>query len=131
MKHLIKRRIITITAILIALFLGACTKGKLEYYDADGQLKTACETVYTWQPSVDKYAVEYVLAHCARKAQEQGLTVKDQRLLDIDLSVPVSPEGQPWTFDLAREHHQKGLITDKQYGYILAYIDLGYPVIEG
>ncbi len=43
----------------------------------------------------------------------------------MDLSIPVSPKGIPWTFDYAKELYKTNRLTDKEYGYIIAYIDLG------
>ncbi|QTH64055.1 hypothetical protein J1N51_00745 [Psychrosphaera ytuae] len=111
---------------LIATTLVGCSTGKLEYINARGETKFACETEYSWQPSVDKYAVEYVLSYCAKQAVKQGHTVVDQRLLALDLSVPEAPKGQIWSFELAKSMHNKDLITDKEYGYLVAYIDLGH-----
>lgn len=101
------------------------TQGKLEYITSDGEHKTACETEYTWEPSVDKYAVEYILSHCAKKAVEKGHKVVNESLLKIDLSIPLSPNGNSWTLDYAKELHSKERLSDKEYGYIIAYIDLG------
>ncbi|WP_127347376.1 hypothetical protein [Pseudidiomarina mangrovi] len=112
-------------AVAATASLSACTTGRLEYLTPEGERKYACATEYTWQPSVDKYAVEYVLAHCAKQAQAQGNTVVDTRLLTLDLSLPRPPEGRQWTHELAKQQHQSGQLTDQQYGYIIAYLDLG------
>jgi hypothetical protein len=98
----------------------------LAYFTAEGERKVACETEYTWQPSVDKYAVEYVLAHCAQEAVSRGNTVEDTALLEKDLSIPPPPEGREWSHELAKQHHAKGMLTDKEYGYLIAYLDLGH-----
>ena len=80
------------------LVLASCTtQGKLEYISLDGEHKTACETEYTWEPSVDKYALEYILSYCAKKAVKKGHRVVDESLLKIDLSIPLSPNGNSWT----------------------------------
>ena len=116
----------TSIVLAVALFVSACTSGRLEYFTVEGERKYACETEYTWHPSVDKYAVEYVLAHCAREAVSRGYTVKDIALLEKDLSVPLPPEGRAWSHELAKQHHSKGMLTDKEYGYLIAYLDLGH-----
>jgi|TARA_B110000211_G_scaffold62797_1_gene71702 hypothetical protein len=108
------------------LVLASCTtQGKLEYISLDGEHKTACETEYTWEPSVDKYALEYILSYCAKKAVKKGHRVVDESLLKIDLSIPLSPNGNSWTFDYAKKLHKNNRLSDKEYGYIIAYIDLG------
>lgn len=108
------------------LLVSSCTTGRLEYITPDGEKKFACETEYTWEPSVDKYAVEYILSFCAKQAVEQGNTVKRSELLDLDLSVVSPPAGQKWTHELAKKEHDKGNISDKEYGYLIAYLDLGH-----
>jgi hypothetical protein len=106
--------------------LASCaTQGKLEYITAEGEHKTACETEYTWQPAVDKYAVEYTLSYCAKKAVQKGNKVIDESLLKTDLNIPLPSNGNAWTFAYAKELHKNKRLTDKEYGYIIAYIDLG------
>lgn len=108
------------------MLLAACTtKGHLEYFTTNGERKTACETEYSGAPSVDKYAVEYVLSYCAKKAVKQGHKIVDESLLELDLTVPLSPNGKVWTFEYATELYSKNLLTDKEYGYVIAFIDLG------
>ena len=114
-------------SVVLALgLLVGCTTGRLEYITPEGETKFACETEYTWEPSVDKYAVEYVLSYCAKQAAKRGNTIVKKELLDLDLTVPEPPEGKVWSFDLAKSMHKKGQLTDKQYGYLIAYIDLGH-----
>lgn len=104
----------------------ACTtSGELEYITDAGQKKTACETEYVGAPSVDKYAVEYVLSYCARQAVKKGHTVIDKSLLTLDLSIPKPPTGNKWTFEYATTLYNDDALTDKEYGYIIAYVDLG------
>ena len=121
-----KIKFLVSVALASVFALSGCTTGKLEYITPKGETKYACETEYTWQPSVDKYAVEYVLSHCAKKAAELGNTVPDKKLLMLDLTVPAPPEGKRWDVDLAKSMHHKGQLTDKEYGYLIAYLDLGH-----
>ncbi|MEW6997402.1 hypothetical protein AADZ86_06845 [Colwelliaceae bacterium BS250] len=113
-------------SLLITLLLISCaTQGRLEYITAAGEHKTACETEYTWQPSVDKYAVQYILSYCARKAKQEGHQVVDASLLEIDTNIPLPPNGQFWTVEYAQQLHRLNKLSDKQYGYIIGYTDLG------
>ena len=109
---------------LVFILASCATQGKLEYVTAVGEHRIACETEYTWEPSVDKYAIEYILSYCAQKAVQEGHKVIDESLLKLDLTIPLSPSGSSWTFDYAKELHKKNKLTDKEYGYIIAYIDL-------
>ncbi|BDX06931.1 hypothetical protein MACH26_24520 [Planctobacterium marinum] len=92
----------------------------------EGEMMIACKTEYSGSPNVDKYAVEYILSHCAKQAVQNGNTVVDKKLLNLALTVPEPPEGQKWSFELATALHKKGSLSDKQYGYLIAYIDLGH-----
>ena len=87
--------------------LGKLHNGQIGIRHADGEHKTACETEYTWAPSIDKYAVEYVLAYCAKRATEKGNTVLDLKLLSIELSVPNPPTGFSWSHELAKNTMHK------------------------
>jgi hypothetical protein len=116
---------ILLCGVAVFLLMG-CTTGRLEYVTPEGEIKYACETEYTWQPSVDKYAVEYILSHCAKQAARHGNTVINTDLLNLDLSIPAPPAGRSWSIELAKSMHKKGLLTDKQYGYLTAYLDLGH-----
>ena len=114
--------------ILLPIFLiitSCATQGKLHYISANGEYKTACETEYTWLPSVDKYAVEYILSHCAKKAVKQGNKVLDESLLSKDLTIPKPPKGKNWSAEYAKKLYKQHKLTDKEYGYIIAFIDLG------
>tara|TARA_B100000446_G_C10261985_1_gene237129 strand:- start:66 stop:431 length:366 start_codon:yes stop_codon:yes gene_type:complete len=115
-----------LSIVLSLLLLAGCTIGRLEYVTPEGETKFACEVEYTWEPSVDKYAVEYILSFCAKQAVEKGNTVIRKELLDLDLSIPKPPTGKQWSFELAQSLHKQEKITDKQYGYIIAHLDLGH-----
>ena len=110
---------------LVLLMLSGCTYGHLDYVTPQGEHKTGCRTEYSWAPAVDRHAVDYVLAHCAKGAVAQGHHVKDQALLRLDLTSPAAPAGQRWSHQLAASQHQAGQLTDQQYGYIVAFLDLG------
>lgn len=110
----------------LTLASSACTtSGSLSYITSEGENKTACETEYSWAPKVDKYAVEYVLSYCAQKAVEQGHIVTDEALLNNDLTIPKPPKSKHWTFALAKKLHNQNKLSDKEYGYIVAFLDVG------
>lgn len=109
---------------LILIIVG-CTVGRLQYITPAGETKFACEIEYSWAPAVDKYAVEYILSRCAKQAKEAGNKIVDQRLLTIDTSIPEPPDGKVWSYELATEEYRAGNLSDKEYGYIIAFVDLG------
>jgi hypothetical protein len=111
--------------VAVTILLSGCTRGHLDYVTPQGEHKTGCATEYSWAPAVDKHAVDYVLAYCAKGAAAQGHQIKEQRLLQLDLTIPPAPQGQRWSHELAAAQHKVGQITDQQYGYIVAYLDLG------
>lgn len=108
----------------VCTFLSACTRGHIEYRDKNGGIKEACHTEYSWLPSVDKFAVEYVLVYCAKRAQQKGYTVINDKLLDIDITFPSPGVNQNWSHRLAKSEHAAGNLSDREYGYIIAFIDM-------
>lgn len=119
-------KLIKFLIVLILTALTACTTtGQLKYMNAAGEEKIACDVEFVGLPSVDKYAVEYALSYCAKKLVEKGHSINETHLLTLDTSFPQAPDGQVWTHDLAKKAYKNKLISDKEYGYIVAYIDLG------
>lgn len=112
--------------LLVSFLIIGCTTGRLEYVTPKGEKRYACETEYTWAPSVDKYAVEYVLSYCAKEAAKRGNKVVQEYLLELDLTVVAPPKGKSWDYELAKSLHQRNELTDKEYGYLIAYMDLGH-----
>lgn len=111
---------------IVVTTLSACTTtGHLVYFNTNGERKIACETEFFGAPSVDKHAVLYTLSYCAQQAVAKGFQVEDESLLNVDLSVPESPDGEPWTFESATARYKANKLTDKEYGYIVANVDLG------
>lgn len=120
-----RRNTLSVMAVVSLVALTSCTtRGALSYITPDGENKTACETEYSWAPDVDRYAVEYVLSYCARQAVEQGNIVTDEALLNNDLAIPAPPNGKSWTFELAKRLHDDSKLSDKEFGYIVAFIDV-------
>ncbi len=113
------------TTVILSLLLTACTTGRLDYIDANGVKKIGCEVEFTGSPSVDKYAVEYSLSLCAKSIVKKGYKIEELYLLDIDTSIPQLPCGQVWNHELAKQKYKAKQISSKEYGYIVANIDLG------
>lgn len=131
-----------ILASVIALLSACSTTGHLKYIDTSGQENTACETEYFGLPRVDKFAVEYVLSYCAKKANSKGYRVADTQLLDKIFTIPRFPykkgdnsaqsltnQQTQWTFELADKLWGEGKLTDQEFGYLVAYIDMGHHLI--
>lgn len=107
--------------------LSACTTGQLYYQDQAGNRVMGCNVEFVGMPSVDKFAVEYALSHCAKKAAEKGYRLDKEQayLLELDLTIPEAPNAQSWNHELAEREYEKGNLSKKEYGYIVAYIDMG------
>lgn len=86
-----------------------------------------CDVEFVGLPSVDKFAVEYALSYCAKSVVSKGYTLDDdyQYLLTLDTSIPEAPNGRVWDHDLAKAQYDDDLISAKEYGYLVAHIDLG------
>lgn len=125
----LRRTVLAVALGFTLLTQSACsTRGQLLYLTPAGEQKTACATEYSGAPAVDRYAVEYVLASCAREAAARGYRVQDPRLLQLDLAVAAPPAGQRWSFELATLQHRRGQLSDKEYGYLIGWIDLEHDV---
>ncbi|WHI52740.1 hypothetical protein P3339_08250 [Microbulbifer sp. MLAF003] len=120
-----------IVFIVIALFLAGCTStGKLYYFDSQGDRKLACDIEFIGNPTIDKYAVEYSLSLCAKAAVKKGYKINETYLLEINTTIPNAPCGRQWSHKLVKEKYTIGELTKKEYGYIIAYIDLGLATTE-
>ena len=113
--------------VTLAVLMFACTTGQLYYTDDTGKRVLACDVEFVGLPSVDKYAVEYALSLCANQAAAKGFDIDESQtyLLNLDLSIPDAPCGSAWNHDIAQASYDSGLLSAKQYGYIVAHIDLG------
>lgn len=117
--------------IIIVFFLSGCTTtGQLYYIDSQGNRRLACDVEFIGTPSVDKYAVEYSLSLCAKAAAKKGYKINETHLLETDTTIPNAPCGRVWSHKLAKEKFTNGELTKKEYGYIVAHIDLGLAKTE-
>lgn len=112
--------------------LVGCTTGKLYYQDEMGNRKLGCNVEFVGMPSVDKYAVEYALSHCAKSAVDKGYSIAPEQtyLLTLDTIIVTAPCGKAWDHDLAETQYDQGELSAKQYGYIVAHIDLGLAEVN-
>lgn len=124
------RKLFPLLCVMASLLIISCTTGKLYYQDAQGNTKLACDVEFVGLLSVDKYAVEYSLSMCAKSVVKKGGVIEETYLLDINTSIPASPCGQKWSHKLAKQHYQQGLLSKKEYGYIVANIDLGLAEVN-
>lgn len=116
--------------IFISFFLTACTTGQLYYVDSEGKNKLACDVEFVGLPSVDKYAVEYALSLCAKSIVKKGHTISETYLLDIDTTIPDAPCHKMWSHEIAKLKFKSGDLSKREYGYIVAHIDLGLAVLN-
>lgn len=113
-------------------FTSACTTGKLYYTEQSGHRALGCDVEFVGLPSVDKFAVEYALSVCAKHFVGKGHQLDDNQryLVHLDTSIFMAPCGYAWEHELAKAKFKEGLISKKQYGYIVAHIDLGLAVVN-
>ncbi|MCV2885392.1 hypothetical protein OE749_11870 [Aestuariibacter sp. AA17] len=123
-----KKHLFTVTGLV--LLLSACTTGKLFTTTSTGERILTCDVEFVGLPSVDKFAVEYALSLCAKDAVKKGrkLDPSQEYLLAIDTSIPKPPCGQQWDHELAKQNYHQGQLSKREYGYIVANIDLGLSV---
>ncbi|MBQ4830464.1 hypothetical protein J8L84_14400 [Alteromonas sp. MMG017] len=118
--------------VLIFIFIGGCTTGKLYYTDKSGKRNLGCDVAFTGLPSVDKFAVEYALSLCAKNFIAKGYAIDDENeyLIGVNTSIPQPPCDKKWDHSVAKAKFKQGLLSKKEYGYIVAHIDLGLAEIN-
>lgn len=120
-----------ILLLVIILFISGCTtSGQLYYIDAKGNEKLGCDIEFIGMPSVDKFAVEYALSLCAKSIVKKGGVIQEEHLLMVDTAIPLAPCEKAWTHELAKQQYQAKKLTKKEYGYIVANIDLGLATVN-
>ena len=123
-------RFLSIYAMLF--LLSACTTGELYYTKASGERVLGCDVEFVGIPSVDKFAVEYALSLCAKSSVKKGYSIDKEKeyLLTLDLKIPEPKCGESWNHKSAKEQYKTGKLSKKEYGYIVAHIDLGLAVVN-
>lgn len=113
-------------------FISACTTGKLYYTEQSGDRVLGCDVEFVGLPSVDKFAVEYALSVCAKNVVRKGHQLDSNQLylVNLDTSISKAPCHEAWSHELAKAQFKEGLISKKEYGYIVAHIDLGLAVVN-
>lgn len=122
-------RFLSISAMLF--LLSACTTGELYYTKASGERVLGCDVEFVGLPSVDKFAVEYALSLCAKSSVKKGYSIEKEKeyLLTLELQIPESRCGESWNHKSAKEQYKTSKLSKKEYGYIVAHIDLGLAVV--
>jgi len=116
--------------VIVFISLGCTTSGQLNYVDTEGNEKLACDVEFIGLPSVDKFAVEYALSLCAKSIVKKGGVIKEEHLLSIDTAIPLAPCQKAWIHELVKQQYQSNNLTKKEYGYIVANIDLGLATVN-
>ena len=121
-------RFLSISAMLF--LLSACTTSELYYTKASGERVLGCDVEFVGLPSVDKFAVEYALSLCAKSSVKKGYSIEKEKeyLLTLELQIPESRCGESWNHKSAKEQYKTSKLSKKEYGYIVAHIDLGLAV---
>ena len=121
-----------LVVLCFTMAIAACTTGQLVYTDEKGDRRVGCEVEFVGLPSVDKHAVDYALSFCAKSAVKKGYTIDDTQtyLLALDTQIPSPPCEQAWHHDLAKAQYKQGQLNAREYGYIVAHIDLGLAAVN-
>jgi hypothetical protein len=116
--------------LLIVFIVSGCTTGQLHYVDTEGNRILACDVEFVGLPSVDKFAVEYALSLCAKNAVKRGFDIERPELLTIDTTIKLAPCGRIWDHELAKQSYNDGYLSKREYGYVVANIDLGLATVN-
>ncbi|REL32175.1 hypothetical protein [Thalassotalea euphylliae] len=118
MKHL------TIVVLTVTLF--GCASGQLDLYNAEGKKVGECTAGYDWHPYGVKDSVDWLLNWCAQQAIAQGMEVarvSEPAILQKDYSYPKPTAADYWTKKSSKAAFHANIITETEYGYILADIE--------
>ena len=69
---------------------------------------------------------DWLLNYCVELAKSEGsiiASVSDQSILEKDYSYPSHPSGKKWTKKLAWDSYWSDLISESEYGYIVADLE--------
>ena len=116
----------SLTILVLTLTLCSCAKGQLDLYNSEGKKVGECTAGYDWHLYGAEYSVDWLLNWCAQSAIKDGtkvVAVSDPFILEKDYSFPETESGSHWTKKSSWEAFHLDLITEKEYGYILAYIE--------
>lgn len=119
-----------ITIVTVGFLFAGCTTGQLYSIDSQNNRQLICDVEFVGLPKVDKYAVEYALSLCAKSAARRGLRIDKPELLEIETTIPEAPCGTKWSHEAAKQQFALKKLSNKEYGYIVANIDLGLTTIN-
>ncbi|REL27818.1 hypothetical protein DXX93_15465 [Thalassotalea euphylliae] len=115
-----------LTVFAVTLALGGCASGQLDLYNADGKKVGECTAGYDWHPYGAKDSVDWLLNWCAQQAIAEGMEVarvSDPAILQKDYSYPKPTAAPYWTKKSSKAAFRANIITETEYGYILADIE--------
>ncbi|MBB1269475.1 hypothetical protein [Shewanella sp. SR44-3] len=112
--------------VLFMSFLAGCAQGHLDIMDADGKVVGDCSANFDWHWHGAQDSVNYILNLCAQEHIAKGYAVSDESILANDYTLPLASKGETWNKISGQEHFTRGLISEQQYGYILAAIEYDY-----
>ncbi|MEW6997396.1 hypothetical protein AADZ86_06815 [Colwelliaceae bacterium BS250] len=116
-------------AMLVLCCLSGCAERVIDIVDNDGKVVGGCNAGYDWHLYGLQDSIDYMLYQCAKESIDNGYTVSDTRLLDIDFTLPLPPQGKSWNKKLAMQQFHNGNISERKLGYILADIEYEYMKI--
>lgn len=109
--------------------LSGCASGQLYMYNADGQKIGECTAGYNWHPIGVKASVNWLLNYCVELAKREGAKihrVSDSSVLNKDYTYPAHSSGESWTKKLAWEAYWSDILSEEQYGYVVADLENEY-----
>lgn len=115
-----------IIMLVAAFVLSGCASGQLDLYNAKGKKVGECTAGYDWHLYGVEHSVDWLLNWCAQNAIKEGIevaTVSDPSILQKDYAYPKPASGTYWTKKTSYKAFRSDVITEKEYGYILADIE--------
>ncbi|MBU2978809.1 hypothetical protein [Alteromonas sp. C1M14] len=115
-----------VVVLSLSYSLFGCASGKLDMFDTQGQKIGECTAGYKWHLIGAEASRDWLLNYCVETAKSEGdfvFRVSDQSILEKDYSYPSHPSGLKWTRKLAWDAYWSDLISEREYGYIVAELE--------
>ena len=113
-------------ALILTAQLSGCASGQLDMYNAQGDKVGECTAGYNWHLIGVGASVDWLLNYCVELAKKDGYdihSVSDESVLSKNYSYPSHPSGKKWTKKLAWSAFWSDIISQQQYGYIVADLE--------
>jgi len=122
-------RVNFIKVIFLCFLISGCAEREIDIIDNVVKIVGGCNAGFDWHLYGLQDSINYMLYECAKESIENGYTISDKSLLDIDFTLPEPLKGKVWNKKLAMDYFSSDKISEQKLGYILAAIEYEYQKV--